>query len=164
MAKIPKRISNSYKAYLRYRQEWHKKGYGLDRELTIHEYADVQRSMSHSGAQHIAREVAASDRTLTRSEASALIRRLKNADKYQNIDKEKLSRLRSKYKKSSDLYGIEFTTEEARDYEEIRRRNIISITGEEPTYTIQATARIRIFNDLRDAGLSFKEAEEVMYG
>lgn len=165
MAKIPQRIKNSYQSYLNYREKWHNKGYGLDRELTLDEYAGAHRAYAHryQGAQHIAREIAAMDRTFTRSEASAIMRRLKTAEQYADVDKKALKELRKKYKKSKDIYGLELTPEEAEASERERRERLLE-RGKTPEYTIQANARAKLFNELRDLGLSYKEADEVLYG
>lgn len=163
MAKISKRIKNSYDAYLNYRNQWSAKGYGLDRELTLSEYADVHRKLSHRGEQHIARRASSDDRTFTRSEGSAIIRRLKNASNYDDIDEEALKEIRRKYRKSKDIYGLELSPEEAAANENARRDSLIE-RGKTPEYTIQANARAKLFNELRDAGLSYKEADEVLYG
>lgn len=163
MAKIPKRIVNSYNAYLNYRQTWSDKGYGLDRELTLKEYEQVHKALSHGGEQHIARRAAADERTFTRSEASGVIRRLKYADQYDDVDEDALNELRKTYKKSKDIYGLELTPDEITSMED-RRRNYWLDRGKTPKHTIQANARAKFFDVLRDAGLSYKEAEKVLYG
>lgn len=167
MAKIAQRIVNSYNAYLNYRAKWSDKGYGLDRELTLNEYADAHRSYKHKHpeTQHIARELAGFDRTFTRQEASGIIRRLRTALNYEdeNIDKFELWALNVKYKTSKSIYSLELSTDEMRDMENRRRQYWID-RGKEPKYTIQASARQYLFNSLRDAGLSYKEADSILYG
>lgn len=163
MAKIPKRIVNSYNAYLKYRDEWRRKGYGLDRELTLKEYKDVHQAFSQDGEKHIARRAAADERTLTRSEAAAIIRRLKSADKYQDVDIFELHILRLKYKKTKDLYSLQLTPDQEQFIEQSRRERLLE-RGKEPQYTIQSNYRAILFNQLLDAGLSYKEADEVLYG
>lgn len=163
MAKVTKRVANSYATYLRYRAQWHDKGYGLDRELTLTEYADAQAKVVHAGEQHPARRLASEERTFTRSEARGFINRLKTADDYEDVDEEALAELRKKYKKTRDIYSQELTPEEASASEQ-QRRDRLAERGKEPKYTIQANARARIFNELRDAGLSYKEADKVLYG
>lgn len=163
MATSEKRLRKSYQTYIRMRAERRKAGYGLDRELTFEEFSDAHRKLVHQGEQHPTRKIASMDVTLTRNEAAAIIRRLKNADKYEDVDLEVLKRLRKKYKKAKDLYGQQLTDEEAAANEQMRRERLRA-RGIEPQDTIQASARSKIFNELRDAGLSYKEAEEVLYG
>lgn len=157
MAKVSKRIENSYEAYLKYRESWKKKGYGLDRELSLEEYSRAHKDASHAGWNHIAREVAQLDRTYSRSEASNIVRRLKSAEYFDDVDKEEISKLRKKYKRAKDIYGIQLSPEEAAASEQ-RRRERLAERGIEPKYVIQANARAKLFNELRDAGLSYKEA------
>lgn len=165
MAKISKRIVNSYAAYLNYREKWHDKGYGLDRQLTLKEYAQVQRAAAHDHryGEHIARGIAGDDRTFTRSEAAAITRRLKTADRYEDVDVKALKELQERYRKPKDIYSFELTKEEL-DAQEQRRRQYWIDRGKTPKHTIQANARSALFDALRDAGLSYKEADEVMYG
>lgn len=169
MAKIPKRIENSYKAYLNFRRKHKEAGYGLDRELTLQEYANAHVLYAHRYAndprsKHIARGIAGAERTFTRSEANAIIRRLKTARDFDSdIDIFELEVLRHKYKKAKDIYGLQLSPEEMRKNEEARRQRLIE-RGTEPKYTIQANARSLLFNQLRDAGLSYKEADAVLYG
>lgn len=163
MAKSSKRIINSYEAYLRYRESWGDKGYGLDRKLTLNEYAQVHRSLSHAGEQHIARTVAGNERTFTRSEGAAIARKIKNAEQYSEVDKEMLSELQKKYRRGKDIYGLQLTPQEELA-QETRRREALLARNVKPQYTIQANARAKLFDELRDAGLSYKDAEAVLYG
>lgn len=167
MAKITQRDINSYNTYLRYREQWHNKGYGLDRELTLYEYVDAKEGKVHGEhVKHPARDIAAAERTFSRSEARGYVNRLKDFDKYEDVDLFELEVLRHKYKTTKSIYSMEFTPEEAAENEATRKARIMerSKDGKEPQYTIQATARSRLFNQLRDAGLSYKEAERVLYG
>lgn len=166
MAKINKRIERSYKTYLKYRAQDAAKGYGLDRELTISEYADAHASYLHSKkGSHPARDIARAEKTFTRSEASAIIRRLKSAGKYSDVDEDDLIELRLRYKKAKDIYGLELTREEIQE-QESERRNFWrdKLAGEDPDFTIQANARAKLFQELLDIGLSYREADEVLYG
>lgn len=163
MATVNKRIENSYNAYLKYRGQWAQKGYGLDRQLTLEEYTFAHKSASHIGWNHIAREIAAQDRTFTRSEGAAILRRIKNATKYEKVDEELLRNILKRYKRSKDIYGLQLTDSEAMAMEQ-RRRDALAARGKEAKYIIQANARAKLFNELRDAGLSYKEAEKVLYG
>lgn len=163
MAKVSKRIENSYQSYLRYRESWADKGYGLDRQLTLQEYNSVHKQASHAGWKHIARDLASEDRTFRRSEGAAIVRRIKNATHYEDIDKEALRELQRKYKRGKDIYGLQLSPEEAETMEE-RRRSQLAERGKTPQYTIQANARAKLFNELRDAGLSYQKAEEILYG
>ncbi|MCM1505297.1 MAG: hypothetical protein NC127_08890, partial [Muribaculum sp.] len=162
---ITRRIASSYEAYLRWRAHWHNKGYGLDRQLTIEEYAIAHTFYAHKyrGAQHIAREIASADRTFTRGEAAQIVRRLKDAAKYDDVDQELLNDLRRRYKRAKDIYSLELTPDEAAASEQERRDRLIA-RGKTPDYVIQANARAKLFNELLDAGLSYKEAETVIYG
>ena len=157
MAKVSKRIENSYKAYLKYRESWKNKGYGLDRELTLQEYAGAHEDASHKGWNHIARDIASLDRTYSRSEAANIVRRLKSAEYFDDVDKEEIAKLRKKYKRAKDVYGLQLSSEEAAASEQ-RRRKKLAERGIEPKNVIQANARAKLFNELRDAGLSYKEA------
>ena len=174
MEKIGKRIRSSYEAYKRYREKYAKSGHGLDRELTLTEYADVHKRWAHDNANntkktHIAREIAADEQTFTRNEAASIIRRLKDVEdyhdlgKYEEVNKEEFRKIIEKYKKSKDIYSLNFTEQEAAALEEERRQRLLD-RGKEPKYIIQQTARVILFNELRDAGLSYKEADEVLYG
>lgn len=74
---IRHQINKSYAAYLKYRQQWRDKGYGLDRQLTKEEYAEAHKLWRHKyGNNHISREIASEDRTFTRFEASAAVRKI----------------------------------------------------------------------------------------
>lgn len=163
MAKVSQRIKRSYEAYLNYRRQARNKGYGLDRQLTLEEYKGAHEDFSHKGATHIARTIATGEKTATRNEAAAIIRRLKTADQYDNVDQEALAELRSTYKTARDIYSLELTDWQA-SLREQERRHYWTDRGIEPEFTIQASARALLFNQLRDAGLSYKEAEEVIYG
>lgn len=163
MEKIGKRIENSYGAYLKYREIWSNKGYGMDRQLTLEEYATAHKQASHAGWNHIARDIASEDRTFSRSEGASISRRIKNAADYDDVDKEALRDLQKRYRRGKDIYGLELSAEEAQAMEE-RRRQKIEERGSTPKYVIQANARAKLFNELRDAGLSYKEAEDVLYG
>lgn len=163
MAKISKRIENSYEVYLKYRESWSDKGYGLDRQLTLEEYATAHKQASHAGWNHIARDIAAEDRTFNRSEGTAIARRIKNAADYEDVDKEALRDLQKRYRRGKDIYGLELSAEEAQAMEE-RRREKIAERGFSPKYVIQANARAKLFAELHDAGLSYKETEKVVYG
>lgn len=164
MAALSKRIIRSYNTYLKERANWSSKGYGLDRELTLNEYAWAHRAIVHAThTKHPARDIASADRTLTRSEGVLIVKRLKTAEQYSEVDKEALKVLQAKYKKAKDLYSQKLTAEEAQAMEEARREDLRS-RGKEPKYIIQANARARIFNELRDVGLSYKEAQKVLYG
>lgn len=169
MVKINKRIERSYNAYLNFRSKHKASGYGLDRELTLQEYAAAHADYAHAHAndpksKHIARGIAGLERTFTKSEANAIIRRLNNAQDFESdVDIFELEVLRHKYKKARDIYGLELYPEEMQANEAMRRQRILE-RGKAPEYTIQANARSLLFNQLRDAGLSYKEAEAVLYG
>ena len=163
MAKISARIKRSYNVYLRYRDESHRAGYGLDRELTLQEYASVHADASHKGWTNIARTIARAEKTASRNEAAAIIRRIKTADSYDDVDESALKILQMKYRKAKDIYSLELSEVQAALREQ-ERRSYWRDRGIEPEFTIQASARAVIFNDLRDAGLSYKEAGEVLYG
>lgn len=176
MAKGSKRIENSYNSYLRQRAEWHAKGYGLDRELTLDEYKEVHEAFVHRGEQHPARKIASDERTFSYAEGRSIVRRLKTADQYDDVDKDELQALINRLRKPAkddpsklspltykDIIGLELTPEELEAQEQRRRQYYID-RGVTPTRTIQANARADLFNQLRDAGLSYKEADEVLYG
>lgn len=164
MATLSKRIIRSYNTYLKERAKWSLKGYGLDRELTLNEYAWAHRATVHAThTKHPARDIASADRTFTRSEGVLIVKRLKSAERYAEVDKEALKALQAKYKKAKDVYSQELTAKEEQAMEEARREDLRA-RGKEPKYIIQASARARVFNELRDAGLSYKEANKVLYG
>lgn len=163
MAKISQRIKRSYEAYLRYRDQAHQRGYGLDRELTIAEYAQVHKAYSHLKEKHIARTIATAEKTATRNEAAAIIRRLKTADQYDGVDLDALRALQTKYRRTTDISALELTEVQAALHEQTRRYYWTD-RGIEPKFIIQASARSALLMELRDAGLSYKEAEEIIYG
>ena len=163
MATSEKRLRKSYELYLKMRADRSQRGYGLDRELTFDEFSYAHAGFVHGGEKHPTRKIVTNEVTLRRNEAAAVIRRLKNADQYDDVDLEALKALQKKYKKASDLYSQELTAEEAATNEQ-KRRERLRERGKEAKNPIQATARARIFNELRDAGLSYKEADEVLYG
>lgn len=171
MAKVSKRIVNSYKAYLGHRESLSAKGYGLDRVMTLKEYEEVHNAMAHMNAQnpkktHIAREIAAQEKTFSRSEGAAIVRRLKNADIYESehLDKELLKELRSTYRTSKDIYSLQLTPEQIEILEQRRREDLIKRGKNPAEYNIQASARAELFNELIDAGVSYKETRNIVYG
>lgn len=170
MAKVSKRIVNSYKAYLGHREKGSAAGYGFDRPLTLEEYEEVHIAFIHDKQNahktHVAREIAQRDKTFTRDEASAIVRRLKNADIYESeyLDKALLSELRSTYKKAKDIYSLQLTPEEQEILEQRRRENLVKRGKNPAEYNIQASARAELFNELIDAGISYKETRYIVYG
>lgn len=163
MATSQKVIDRSYKAYLSQRAMWKEKGYGLDRALTADEYKVAFLGLSHARKPNIARDLASSDRTLRYKQAATIRRRLKNAVDYEDADPQEIQRLLKKYSNIKKLISIELTEEESRQNEEMRRQRYLE-RGITPQRIIQATGRSQLFNELRDAGLSYKEAEKVLYG
>lgn len=170
MAKIAKRIVNSYEAYLRYRQKARAAHYGLDRELTLEEYEEVHYAFIHDKRNahktHVAREIAQREKTFTRDEAVAIVKRLKNADIYESehLDKDLLSELRSTYKQAQDIYSLQLTPEEEKILEQRKRENLIKRGKNPAEYNIQASARAELFNQFIDAGVSYKETRNIVYG
>lgn len=168
MAKIPKRIKRSYDSYLKYREQYKSAGAGLDRELTLEEYEQAHLSWAHYNAKnpkktHIAREIAKEEQTFTRSEAAGVIRRLEDAELYNDVDKEALKALREKYSSSKVLRSFELSPEEAAATEQRVRENRAA-RGKSTKETIQSSYRGVLFNELLDAGLSYREADKVVYG
>lgn len=169
MAEISKVVEKSYNAYLKYRKEWRDKKYGLDRELTLEEYAQAHAEASHKlksegkKGGHIARQLASDDRTLSFYESRGMFERLKNAQNYSDVDPVGLAALLKKYPSAKILRAVELTPEEMQTQEEMRRQSWID-RGKVPEFTIQAHARQNLFNELRDIGLSYADADEVMYG
>lgn len=169
MAKISPRIERSYKAYIKYRKSYTERGYGLDRGLTIEEYKYVYKNFKHAfhndpKIKHIARTLAKDDVTFTRVEAKAIRTRLKTAGQYDDVDIEAIEALRTRYSTSKSIYSLELTAEEAAADEQQRRQWYIERGKEPPAIIRPATARTILFNQLRDAGLSYKDAERVVYG
>ena len=169
MAKISKRIEKSYNTYIRLRQSYAQRGYGLQRELTKEEYALAHRKWAlynktnQQKKGHIAREIAEDDVAFRRNVAAGVRRRIKTADIYENVDLEKLKGLQKKYKKNSDIFSVQYSPKEAQRIEQERLARFAE-RGVSPEWPIQANPRAIIFNELRDAGLSYKEAEKVIYG
>lgn len=195
------RIERSYQAYLNHRQEWRNKGYGLDRELTRREYAEAQVAFIKQGEKHPARKIAQQDRTVSRSEALSIVRRLRsdaavirkiervqkkldklkkqdNPDKkaIRSLNKElselpklrdlkpdKVKALEKKYKKASDVYGLELDAAEQlrREKETIQR---LESKGKKPSRPVQSSARADLFADLIDGGYDYSEADKLIYG
>lgn len=171
MAEIPKRIVRSYNAYLRYREKQADRGYGLDRQLTLVEYSEVHPAFAQANAHnpkktHIAREIAAMDRTFSREQAAAIVRRLKVIKNYEgeNVDKELLKELLKTYKTSKDIYSLNLTPEQQQILEQRRRERLIERGKNPADYNIQASARAEFFQQLIDAGISYKDADKIIYG
>lgn len=163
MATSQKVIDRSYKAYLSQRAMWKEKGYGMDRALTEDEYKVAFKGLSHARKPNIARDLASSERTVGYRQAVAILRRIKNAVDYEDADPEKIQQLLEKYPNTKKLISVELSEEEIQQNEEMRRQRYLE-RGITPKRIIQATARSKLFNELRDAGLSYKEAEKVLYG
>ena len=124
----------------------------------------AHRAKSEGKSPHLARDIAAAETTFTRTEASAIIRRIQSAELFtEYVDIFELTTLQAKYKKAKDIYGLQLTREEEEASEAERRQRLLE-RGKEPDYVIQANARALLFNQLRDAGLSYKEADRVIYG
>ena len=195
------RIERSYQSYLNHRQEWREKGYGLDRELTRSEYAEAQATFIKLGEKHPARKIAQQDRTVNRSEALSIVRRLRSdaavirkieriqkkldkLEKQDNPDKnairalnkelselpklrdlkpEKVKALANRFKKASDVYGLELdAAEQLRREEETIQR--LEAKGKKPSRPVQSSARADLFAALIDAGYDYSEADELIYG
>lgn len=205
-------IARSYAAYLRHREAWAEKGFGLDRELTLSEYSEAHIDFVHKyGNNHVARKIAQDDRTFGAQEASAISRkiaqdvrtrativrgdrdrlkelkaqlkelqsqepeksikrrqrklqqRIEEQTEQLNEDRAILDErkaLRKKYAKSKDIYGLQLTEGEIQATESRRRQELVG-RGIDPEFPVQASARGQLFQDLLDAGMTFREARAI---
>lgn len=216
MAKKPSNISRSiarsYEAYLRHRESWAEKGFGLDRELTLSEYTEAHKEFAHKyGNNHVARKIAQDDRTFAARDAAAKARKIAEEVKTRRTiakgDREKLKELKAqlkelkaqepsksikrrirkqqeriaeqqevleedkailnerralkkKYATAKDIYGLQLSEEEIRSAESRRRQELMD-RGIDPEFPVQASARGQFFQDLLDAGMTFREARAV---
>lgn len=216
MAKKPandsKTIARSYAAYLRHRESWAEKGFGLDRELTLSEYTEAHKYFVHKyGNNHVARKIAQDERTFGAHEGSAIARKIADEMKTRRTivkgDREKLKELKAqlkelkaqepsksierrirkqkqriteqqevleedkailderralkkKYATAKDIYGLQLSEGEIRSAESRRRQELVD-RGIDPEFPVQASARGQFFQDLLDAGLSFREVRAI---
>lgn len=136
--KIEKKYINSYKAYKQNRAAWSLKGYSMDDVLSLDEYMDLHRKATAKGMKNIAREFAKADRQMTKKHARNILKDYK----IKEIDPTKYTEV------------------------EVERYNILSKTlkkGSVKDLIGMGLGRY-LFQTLVMGGITFKEAEQIVYG
>ena len=135
--KFEKKYINSYKAYKQNRAAWSLKGYSMDKVLSLDEYVDLHRKATAKGMKNIAREFAKADRQMTKQQARNILKDYK----IQDIDPTKYTAT------------------------EVERYNILSKTlkkGSVKALIGMGLGR-HLFSTLVMGGITFKEAEQIIY-
>lgn len=135
--KFEKKYINSYKAYKQNRAAWSLKGYSMDKVLSLDEYVDLHRKATAKGMKNIAREFAKADRQMTKKQAKNILRDYK----IQDIDPTKYTAA------------------------EVERYNTLSKTLKKGS--VKALIGMGLGKDLFQTlvmgGITFKEAEQIIY-
>lgn len=136
--KFEKKYINSYNAYKQNRAAWSIKGYSMDKVLSIDEYVDLHRKATAKGMKNIAREFAKADRQMTKQQAKNILRDYK----IQEIDPSKFTEA------------------------EVERYNILSKTLKKGSVKdlIGMGLGKYLFPTLVMSGITYKEAEQIVYG
>lgn len=136
--KIEKKYINSYKAYKQNRAAWSLKGYSMDKVLSLDEYVDLHRKATAKGMKNIAREFAKADRQLTKQQARNILRDYK----IQDIDSTKFTAV------------------------EVERYNTLSKTLKKGSVKdlIGMGLGKYLFQTLVMGGITYREAEQILYG
>ena len=136
--KFEKKYINSYKAYKQNRAAWSLKGYSMDKVLSLDEYVDLHRKATAKGMKNIAREFAKADRQLTKKQAKNILRDYK----IQDIDP-------TKYTEA-----------------EVERYNTLSKTLKKGSVKALIGMGLGrdLFSTLVMGGITYKEAEQIIYG
>ena len=136
--KIDKKYINSYKAYKQNRAAWSIKGYSMDKVLSLDEYVDLHKKATAKGMKNIAREFAKADRQLTKKQAKNILKDYK----IQDIDPTKYTAY------------------------EVERYNTLSKALKKGTVKslIGMGLGRDLFRTLVMGGITFQEAEQVIYG
>ena len=103
--KFDKKYINSYKAYKQNRAAWSLKGYSMDKVLSLDEYVDLHKKATAKGMKNIAREFAKADRQMTKQQAKNILRDYKIQDidptQYTEAEVERYNTLSKTLKKGS---------------------------------------------------------------
>ena len=136
--KFEKKYINSYKAYKQNRAAWSLKGYSMDKVLSLDEYVDLHRKATAKGMKNIAREFAKADRQLTKQQAKNILRDYK----IQDIDPTKFTEV------------------------EVERYNTLSKTLKKGSVKelIGMGLGKYLFQTLVMGGITYREAEQILYG
>ena len=136
--KFDKKYINSYKAYKQNRAAWSIKGYSMDKVLSLDEYVDLHKKATAKGMKNIAREFAKADRQMTKKQAKNILRDYK----IQDID------------------PTQYTASEVERYntlsKALKKGTVKSLIG-------MGLGR-DLFRTLVMGGITFQEAEQVIYG
>ena len=135
--KIEKKYINSYKSYKQNRAAWAIKGYSMDKVLSLDEYVDLHKKATAKGMKNIAREFAKADRQMTKKQAKNILRDYK----IQDID------------------PTQYTAAE------VERYNILSKTLKKGSVKdlIGMGLGRNLFSTLVMGGITYKEAEQILY-
>lgn len=157
------RLEKSWEAYKKNFAEWEAKGYAMDERLTKKEYRERYEEATSLGMKNIARTFAAEDRLVSASEASRLSKAVREAMKYEKTeDGEKVRKgftVRRKIEEGEPGYvkGMKTYKTEKIDLAEF---------GIDPkdftSKAIKARGLSQAYNDLREAGLSAREAGSII--
>lgn len=136
--KIEKKYINSYKAYKQNRAAWSLKGYSMDDVLSLDEYVDLHRKATAKGMKNIAREFAKADRQMTKQQARNILRDYK----------------------IKEIDPTQFTAAE------VERYNTLSKTLKKGSVKglIGMGLGRDLFSTLVMGGITFNEAEQIVYG
>ena len=136
--KFEKKYINSYKAYKQNRAAWSLKGYSMDKVLSLDEYVDLHRKATAKGMKNIAREFAKADRQLTKQQARNIL----------------------KDYKIQDIDPTQYTAAE------VERYNTLSKTLKKGS--VKALIGMGLGRDLFQTlvmgGITYREAEQILYG
>ena len=136
--KFEKKYINSYKSYKQNRAAWSLKGYSMDDVLSLDEYVDLHKKATAKGMKNIAREFAKADRQLTKKQARNILRDYK----IQDIDPTKYTAA------EVDRYNTLSKT--------LKKGSVKSLIG--------MGLGTDLFSTLVMGGITFKEAEQIVYG
>lgn len=149
-------LLKSYNSYKRHYREFRRKGYTMDNMMNFKTYKkrykevrDLSKSMGEK-VPNISLSFAKEDRNITYGEARHIVKTINEAKKNKTLTEGmktfikdyNLTGKRDDYKK---IIGRKFDTDEVND-----QGTLLS-------------NRAQLFNDLINTGLSYKEAEKVMY-
>lgn len=136
--KFDKKYINSYKAYKQNRAAWSLKGYSMDDVLSLDEYVDLHRKATAKGMKNIAREFAKADRQMTKQQARNIL----------------------KDYKIKEIDPTQFTAAE------VERYNTLSKTLKKGSVKglIGMGLGKDLFRTLVMGGITFNEAEQIVYG
>ena len=136
--KVEKKYIKSYNAYKQNRAAWAIKGYSMDKVLSLDEYVDLHKKATAKGMKNIAREFAKADRQLTKKQARNIL----------------------KDYKIKDIDPTKYTAAEVERYntlsKALKKGTVKSLIG--------MGLGTHLFQTLVMGGITFAEAEQVVYG